>query len=470
LGIGLKRRFILNIALVLAVAIGSVGVLQFFLFRAEQWRLIDSRIESTASLLISSDLSNAELKEFEEAENIILEVVGGERFNQFVIIYNRKGEEVYRSRNSDELPAVIATNQKWQTIEDEGHLIRVLTLPLTAESHPSERHRVLQTGLILDEDLLRWKSISRHMIIYSVLIILLIILTTVSLASALLRPISGLAQYLRHLGTRIDQRSLVVGDIGHSFTSKIPSGSDEFGQLVNEVENLRQRIAGGLRNTQAWTAQMAHELKTPLTILQNSLERARAGEIDPCGLVALNEASKEIDHLNSLISGFLEWTAAENFPGALEELNAVRLGPMVRDLVEKIGRQHPDRLVLEGSSELTVFAQRGFLQQAISNVIVNALRYSPSASQVRITLDKLCLQVIDEGPGLPAEVRASLGQPFNYGPSANRGFGLGLAWVNTICHKYGWKLSFNRIRDRNSERDVTSVRIDFPEEPSDELS
>ena len=96
----MKRRFILTIGLILVAALGILGTTQFFLFRAEQDRLIDQRIESTASLLISSDITNAELKEFEEAEGIIQDVVGGEPLNQFVIIYNRKGDVKYRSSNA----------------------------------------------------------------------------------------------------------------------------------------------------------------------------------------------------------------------------------------------------------------------------------------------------------------------------------------------------------------------------------
>jgi signal transduction histidine kinase len=456
----LKRRFVLNIALVLTLSIGAVGILQFMLFRAEQWRLIDARIESMASLLISSDLSSAELREFEEAEDIILRQVGGESFNQFVIIYNRKGQEVYRSRNVGPLPDVIPRDQQWQTIESEGRLIRVLSLPLTAETHPSEKHRMLQTGLVLDEDLLRWKSLSRQMIISGALVIALILLTTFLLTEALLKPVASLARYLRHLGTQIDAKQLVTG----LPEAQLPvlSGKGEFVQLVNEVESLRHRIAGGLRNTQAWTAQMAHEMKTPLTILQNSVERARVAEKQAERDLALNEATSEVAHLNSLISGFLEWTAAENFPGGTEELHAVRLGVMVSELVEKIGRQYPERLELEGESTLTVFAKRGFVKQAISNLLTNAIKYSPSDRPVRVRLGHRYLSIIDAGPGLPADVQSHLGRPFNYGSTENHGFGLGLAWVNTICHKYGWELSFDRVQEAGIE--FTVAKIIFPED------
>src|SRR5690349_8159236 len=101
----------------MAAAVTAVGILQYFLFRSEQYRLIDSRIEATATLLITSELSSADLKDFDEAENIISDIVGGEKFNQFIIVYNREGKEIYRSSNAEALPEVIPRDEKWQTIE-----------------------------------------------------------------------------------------------------------------------------------------------------------------------------------------------------------------------------------------------------------------------------------------------------------------------------------------------------------------
>ena len=461
----MKRRFLITIGLVLAAAIASVGVLQYLLFRSEQYRLIDSRIESTATLLISSDLSKADLKDFDEAENIISEVVGGERFNQFIVIYKRTGEEIYRSANAEVLPESIPKDEKWRTIEtEEGHIIRVLTLPLGRPRSGKGAvggadMRILQTGLILDEDLLRMKTLSRNVIMYSLMIMALILLTTLWLSEALLSPLKELAIYLRHMGSRLE---LSPDMRAPEPVAPITSSDDEFGLLVAETRRLRDLIGHGLKNTQAWTAQMAHEMKTPLTVLQNSLERARA-EIDSEKREAnLKEAGDEVAHLNSLINSFLEWQAAENFPEVSEELHVVRLGNVTREMIARFERQNPGRLRLEGDSQRRVFGKRGFVHQAISNLITNALKYSPSDSKVNITLHEDRVEIVDEGGGLPAHVIDHLGEPFNYGAKDRHGFGLGLAWVSTICRKYGWTLGFER---RNVEgRERTVARIAFPDE------
>jgi signal transduction histidine kinase len=465
----LKRRFLLTIGLVLALAIGSVGILQYVLFRSEQFRLIDSRIEATATLLISSELSSADLKDFDEAENIISDVVGGEKFNQFILIYKKSGQEIYRSSNAEVLPEVIPKDEKWQTIETDGHIIRVLTLPLARPGRGKhlgtlKETRILQTGLILDEDLLRMKTLSRHVIIYSLMILLVILLTTFWLAEALLRPLKSLALYLRHLSSRLE-----VSPDMRQIEPPVPpikSEDDEFGQLVAESRRLRDMIGRGLKNTQAWTAQMAHEMKTPLTILQNSLETARA-ETDPHERdERLKEATGEVAHLNALISSFLEWSAAENYPEISEDLHAVRLGASAKELAEKFERRNEGRVRFDGDSTLRVFAKRGFVQQAISNLITNALRYSPNDSIVELRVRQDRVEIVDEGPGLPSHVVDHLGEPFNYGSKDLHGFGLGLAWVRTICRKYGWNLSFDRAREQREGRecDVTIASIRFPPE------
>lgn len=456
----------------MATAIGVVGILQFLLFRTEQYRQIDNRIEATASALISSDLTEADLHEFEEAEDIIQEVIGGERFNQFIIIRGRSGRELYRSPRAFVLPAEIPTGKKWQTLERDGHLIRVLTVPLAHIPNPRAREsirtdeRILQTGLILDEDLLRWREISRHTVVYSVLLLGLVLLATLALSEALLRPLNELAHYLRFLGRSADERRMVQEEAGRPPPIPIKTGNDEFGTLVREAQSLHERIATGLRNTQAWTAQMAHEMKTPLTILQNSLERAKSATDDKSRERAIAEASDEVSHLNALISGFLDWASAENFTSGEDIVEAIHLGPTVQELVEKIDRQDRGRLRLEGDTGVMVFARSGFVKQAVSNLVTNALKYSPAGSPVLVRLNGSELSVVDEGPGLPEEILQHLGRPFNHGAHPKRGFGLGLAWVQTICHKYSWSLRFERSGEAGKEKTIASIR--FPDEPPSE--
>jgi signal transduction histidine kinase len=464
LGTGLKRRFFLTIAIVLAVTISGVGFLQYFLFRAEQFRLIDQQIESVASLLISSDLSRVELKEFEDAAKIIEDITEGERPNQFVIVYNRKGVQVYRSSSADYLPGNISLTPTWQTIENGGHFIRVLSVPL--EKHKVGPVRMLQTGLILDEALVRWREVGRYVFMYSSLLLILILFSTFILSRTLLLPLTDLANYLRYMGSRFDETQ--ISGVDHSAqvpprALRLTKSKDEFGQLVQAAQGLHDRIGQALRTTQVWTAQMAHEMKTPLTILQNRLDALSQSDDTPVipsvREQTLKEAQKEVLHLNRLINSFLEWTAVENFPVSDSDLHAIRLKSEVEEIAEKMARDYPGRITLEADSMDRVFARPGFVQQAVSNLISNALKYSPAESVVRVVLKGSILSIYDRGSGVPAEVLGNIGQPFNYGRTQKHGFGLGLAWVTTICRKYGWQLEF--LRTVSPGEVETESRLNF---------
>ncbi len=461
----MKRKFIFTIGIVLTLAIGAVGAIQYILFRTEQFRLIDHQIESTASLLISSDLTTADLAEFEEAEDIIQDVLGGDKLNQFIVVYGRRGQILYRSKNTQLIKENLPVAPTWQTIETDEHFIRVLSVPLENENPISLKapRRLLQVGIILDEDLLRWRVVGQHVMVYGILIIVLILITTYILSRSLLRPLVSLSNYLQFVGAQLDEKQMIKESAQDLASSKIidqlsGDSNDEFSQLVKSAASLQEKIRSSLQSTQAWTAQMAHELKTPLTILQNCIEASVIAQDEVIRQKLLQDGLHEVNHLNSVITGFLEWASVENFSEFAVELHAVKLKPLVEETIEKVSRNYPSRIEFAESNDFTVFAKPAFVRQVFSNLLNNALRYSPEGSKVRVMIRGHQLIVEDHGPGLPADILEKVGQPFNYDPSKKHGTGLGLAWVSTICKKYGWILSFSKSESLSQ---VFQTIVDF---------
>jgi signal transduction histidine kinase len=455
LGTGLKRRFVISIGLAIATAMIAVSLFQSYFFRAEQSRLIDSRIQSTASLLISSDLSSEELADFEEAESIIEEVIGGESYNQFVVISDREGKEFYRSLSAiSMLPDRFSTESKWQTIEYEGHVLRVLTLPLGG--------RVLQTGLALDLELVRLRNININILFISFFFLLLLLSLTVILTRILLRPLEDLGKFLRYVNLNFKNPVSVSDAPIEYLPSDSMSTNDEIGRLVTEVNQLNRNAVTSLGRTQRWTAQLTHEMKTPLTILLTQIQKLELSLTMPEQASTLAEAKSEIYRINSLVSDFLEWSQTENLPRGGDELHAIRVRRTVEQIVLRLqqGLPEPDRSRIVFSADplvnerATVFAYPAFVEQAIGNLISNALKYSPEQSIVSVILKVNGISVEDEGVGLPEAVLRNLGQPFNSGKMSGEGFGLGLAWIDTICRRYGWRLEIAR-----TDKSKTSVGI-----------
>jgi signal transduction histidine kinase len=195
--------------------------------------------------------------------------------------------------------------------------------------------------------------------------------------------------------------------------------------------------------TQKGTAQLAHELKTPLTIIRNNLELGFRSSETGEKQKYFDGALKELDALNGVVEEFLLWARTENLPISAFEVFAISLEKELVLTVEKFRALAPERVKLGRIDPLQIFARPSFVHQIFNNLISNALKYSPEESPVQVELVNGVLRVRDFGSGLPLKVSTSLGEPFNSEETlGKRGTGLGIAWVLTLCRKYGWKIQF----------------------------
>src|SRR5690606_31646900 len=89
------------------------------------------------------------------------------------------------------------------------------------------------------------------------------------------------------------------------------------------------------------------------------------------------DAISELDRLASVVDDFMNWTAMENqLPGNLE-IHAIKLDSFVSMNVQSLQGVYPKRISLSGESRTSVFGKPAHLKQVISNLIVNAAKYSP---------------------------------------------------------------------------------------------
>ena len=202
---------------------------------------------------------------------------------------------------------------------------------------------------------------------------------------------------------------------------------------------------------------MAHELKTPLTLMRTEIEfSSRKQEISADLAKSLLE---EVDYISDVVTHFLDWADLENSP-LRGEIHAVRLAPTVESLKAKFERLYPNRLRVKISDDPVVLSNRMHLEQVLNNLILNSLRYSPVDSMVDLLVENNSFRVVDRGAGIPRSVMERLGEPFNFGPNSGyremKGNGLGLAWVSSVSKIYDWSLHV-----RSSHRG-TDMSIDFP--------
>lgn len=435
----MKNKFIIRIALLFFVATVSIGVFEYQLFRIEQWRLIDERIETTASLLLSSDLNKSDLEDFESARLIVKDVVGSEPFNQFVRIYNKRHEVIYQSGGMIELPPHSDINSQWQTITGEnGTVVRLLNVPLNRIVKKSTNQNILQVGLVLNDELIRLSNLKRILIIFMVVVFIVVFIFTRILVKSLLSPLKQMSLVINHMMVAISEGTGAVSL--QKMTTQIIPFNDEFSNLIQDIEKLGQQINVSVQKTNRWTAQMAHEIRTPLTILQNILDKISLDS--PPSKALLVQAANEIQFINSLINQFLAWVKSQQLTKASLELHALWVGREVTTIIKDY--ENKERIELIIASDFNVFANPSLFRQLISNILDNALKYSPSDLPIIISIDNHTLKVRDHGPGFPQAVLDNLGKPFNHDNTNSKGFGLGLAWIKVITDLYDIKVIISR--------------------------
>jgi two-component system sensor histidine kinase TctE len=274
------------------------------------------------------------------------------------------------------------------------------------------------------------------------------------LTSFLLRPISNLSGFLDEIsseGTAYRE----LPSLPPSVTAFPGAGNpqDEMTLLLGGLGRLIERINRGYRTSRAWSFQMAHELKTPLAIIEAEVNQAlRDGEIEPKPAASIQE---ELMQASEAVTAFLSWAEIEK-PVDGAKIYAHKISEVLAEIVRRGEKQFPGRLRLENGADFSVLARAQHLEMMLGNLVRNALLYSPALSTVTLRTGKTFLEVIDHGPGFAAEVTERWGEPFNKGSSGQKGHGLGLAFVVSVCRLYQWPLSLRR------EEDKTLLRVEFP--------
>ena len=217
-----------------------------------------------------------------------------------------------------------------------------------------------------------------------------------------------------------------------------PTRLDEIGRLARTLNGMLDRIDESVRRQRTFVAMASHELRTPLAAMRIELEVADHPGAAVAELRrALRAAQADAIRLSNLATGLLELAAVAD-----DGRTIVRAPVRPNDLlattlrgVEALARQRDVRLLWSAPAEV-VSADRTRLEQALVNLVVNAVTYSPPGGEVEVrgTLEgspgaqSFVVEVLDRGPGLGDDAPELLFEPFQRGSHADGpGSGLGLA-------------------------------------------
>jgi two-component system, OmpR family, sensor histidine kinase KdpD len=215
--------------------------------------------------------------------------------------------------------------------------------------------------------------------------------------------------------------------------------SEERVRALEETDRLRRDLL----------ANVSHELRTPLgTILTESTNPLSPEAANPESDRRLRTIANEAHRLKALVDELLDMAVIE--AGTLDlDLEPMRIGDAIEAAVERLERASPDREVQWKPSEAQIEALADWdrLGQIFDNLLVNADRYGPIGTPIRIEVGGdegglLWIRVSDSGPGVPPHVRARIferfvrGDPETMGPGPV-GTGLGLSIVRGLVEAHG---------------------------------
>jgi signal transduction histidine kinase len=202
----------------------------------------------------------------------------------------------------------------------------------------------------------------------------------------------------------------------------------EVSPLVAAVNSALDRLDEGMQQQREFTANAAHQLRTPLTVLAANIDMMRDG-------AAAAKLRYDVDLMSRIVTQLLLVARLESLNISVDD--KVELAATVREAAENLGAlaisSHKTLEIDEPSAPVFVRANTHAVAAAVSNLIENALNHSPPGGAVRIRVTEgPTVEVLDSGPGVPSHMRERIFERFWRGESTKEGAGLGLAIVRRI--------------------------------------
>ena len=224
------------------------------------------------------------------------------------------------------------------------------------------------------------------------------------------------------------------------------------------------RLDEGFSAQRQFTGNAAHELRTPLALMQAQVELFCAehpdADADTAGLLGLlQEQTERMTHMTKTL---LEMSELRSVPCNDE----IDLAPMIEEVLTDLAPLAEEKdIMLASEGEAQIIGSDTLIYRLLFNLAENAIRYSAPNSTVQISAraeaDRVLLRVRDQGPGIPEQYQTSIFQPFfRVDKSRSRtygGVGLGLALAGEIAALHG-----GSIEVEESSESGTTMLVALP--------
>ena len=343
------------------------------------------------------------------------------------------------------------TNDRRITVRGEPAHVRLLATPVSAQG---QRLVVVAGASLADRDQ-ALNTLRSELLLGGPAALLAVALAGYLLARSALRPVEAMRRETEGLsGTDLSQR---VG---------LPPPNDEIRRLGTTLNGLLGRLEESMSRERQFVADASHELRTPLALLRTELELAlrRPRTTDELRS-ALRSAEAETERMAQLADGLLVLARSDeaklSLTTSVTPVNAILEAVAAR--FERQAAEDGRTILVEDSFLGNANLDAARIEQALSNLVENALRYGHGTTTVSATRipEGLRLSVRDEGDGFDSELLPRAFERFTQSDSARTGpgAGLGLAIVEAIVAGHG-----GTVTACNGEPHGGHVQITIPVE------
>jgi len=369
------------------------------------------------------------------------------RYDLVVQVWDASGGRLYLSHPHSDLPGfaqfgftTLSTAEgRWRAYGDQiqGHVIQV--------AQPMAVRERLAAGMAL-------KVLTPFFLLVPVLGVLVWL--------AIGRSLESLNRVARAVSARSPDSMVPV---------KLVQVPDEVQPLVESLNGLLAKLSRSMDAQRAFTADAAHELRTPLAALQLQAQMIERSRDDDARQQAVARLKGGLQRTTHVVEQLLDLARQEGGQDAEARVPVDMMALAVKVISERAPIAHEKSIDLgldesENPGNTTLQGDPRSLHLMLANLVDNALRYTPGAGRVDVSVggtgDGVWVEVTDTGPGIPPEERQRVFDRFFRGAAGveKAGSGLGLAIVRRVAERHG----ANVVLSEGPGGQGLRVRVDLP--------
>lgn len=409
----------------MAIVLAGTGLFLYFRLGSALDRTIDQGLQAravdVAALVEQADSGLREAQNLRGPENGFAQVLGPQ--GAVVDATPGLGEPLLTRDQLERAGRGRALFER--TVFDEQ--VRLLATPVAAQ----DERLVVVVGASLEPRAEALADLKRQLLVGGPIALVLASLAGYLLAAAALRPVEQMGERAATISAASPGRRLPV-----------PKADDEISRLGGRLNDMLARLEAALERERMLVSNASHELRTPLALLKTEIELA-LDEPDsaPALAAALRSAGEETDRLAQLADDLLLLASVDS-----GKLPLRRTRTPIEEVLDAIATRFRRRAADAGRTievaaptDLVALVDRRRLEQALANLVENALRHGAGTVRLRAleSPDALVLEVSDRGKGFPPNFLERAFERFSRADGSGAGAGLGLAIVVAIAHAHG---------------------------------